>query len=390
MAWNEPGGGNGKDPWSNKGNDQGPPDIDEVVKNLQDKMGGLFGRGNGGDGGGAGDGGKGGGLVIVVIAVLIVGMLLVNAFYVVGPAERGVVQRFGAYSSVTEPGPHLMLPLVDKVTKVNVDQVDKFTHRAEMLTKDENIVDLTLTVQFRIQDAVDFMFQDADPGDTIHGAMESALRQVIGRSNLDEIITENRSGIADSVKSGTQELLNLYKTGLLVTSINIQDANPPEQVKAAFDDATRAREDKERVQNQAEAYANDIVPRARGAASRQIEDAKAYKAKVIAEAEGESARFLALLREYQKAPAVTRERLYLETVQEVLAQNGKVMLDTGKGNNLTYLPLDKLMEQRVKPKVESAMPTSALRSSGNQQQPTSGLRSGTGREGRDFSDRRGR
>jgi modulator of FtsH protease HflK len=267
-----------------------------------------------------------------------------NSFYIIEPAERGVVQRFGAYSKVVGPGLHFKLPWIDTYQVVNVDQVNKFVHRAQMLTKDENIVDVTVEVQFRIQDAPDFLFQDANPGKTIHGAMESALREVIGKSDLDDIMTENRSGIALAVQKGTQDLLNLYRTGLVVTNINIQDAQPPEAVRDAFADAIKAREDKERLQNQAQAYANDVIPRARGAAARLVEDAKAYKAKVGAEAEGESQRFLSLLTQYQKAPKVTHERLYLETMQDVLQRSGKVLLEADKGNNITYLPLDQIMK----------------------------------------------
>lgn len=349
MAWNEPGGGN-RDPWNNKGGDQGPPDLDEVVRKLQEKMGGLFGGKR--RGGGGGDGGERGGLpggagkkgIGAIIGLVLVVVLGIEAFYIVQPAERGVVQRFGAYHSVNGPGPHLKLPFIDSVTVVNVDQVNKFSHRAQMLTKDENIADVTLEVQFRIQDAADFLFQDADPGNTIHGAMESSLREVIGKSRLDDIITENRSAIAVAVQQGTQGLLDLYRTGLIVTNVNIQRAEAPEQVAEAFADAIRAREDKERLQNQAETYANDVVPRARGEAARLVEDAKGYKARAIAEADGESQRFLALLREYEKAPQVTRERLYLETMQDVLRNTGKVVLDVKEGSNLTYLPLDRMIQ----------------------------------------------
>lgn len=354
MAWNEPGGGN-RDPWNNKGGDQGPPDLDEVVRKLQDKMGGLFGgkRRGGGDGGGSSGGNGGGGPslsggskkgIAVIVGLLAVVVLGIEAFYIIQPAERGVVKRFGAYNSVTAPGPHLKMPFIDSVDVVNVDQVNKFQHRAQMLTKDENIADVTLEVQFRIQDAADFLFQDADPGATIHGAMESSLREVIGKSRLDDIITENRSAIAVSVQQGTQQLLDLYRTGLIVTNVNIQRADVPEAISEAFADAIRAREDRERLQNQAQSYANDVVPRARGEAARLIEDAKGYKARVTAEAEGESQRFLALLREYEKAPEVTRQRLYLETMQDVLRNTGKVLLDVKEGSNLTYLPLDRMIQ----------------------------------------------
>lgn len=362
MAWNEP-GGNDRDPWKGKGGDQGPPDLDEVVKKLQDKMGGLFG---GKRGGGSGSGNGGGadkpakpanikGMALLIGLVVLV-VLAINAFYIIQPAERGVIQRFGAYSTVTQPGPHFLIPLIDKVTVVDVDQVNKFSHRAQMLTQDENIVDVSLTVQYRIQDAADFLFQDSDPIKTIHGAMESALREVVGKNTLDGIITENRSAIAGMVKTSTQQLLDLYRTGLIVTNINMQEANPPDQVKEAFDDATKALADKERVQNQAQGYANDIVPRARGAGARQVEAAKAYRAKVVAEAEGESNRFMALLTEYQKAPGVTRQRLYVETVQSVLRDSSKVMLDVKDGNNLTYLPLDRMIQPGTGPRTEAVLP----------------------------------
>jgi membrane protease subunit HflK len=362
MAWNEP-GGDDRDPWKGKGGDQGPPDLDEVVKKLQDKMGSLFG----GKRGGGADSGNGGGTdkpgkpanikaIAILIGLVVLVVLAINAFYIIQPAERGVIQRFGAYSTVTQPGPHFLIPLIDKVTVVDVDQVNKFSHRAQMLTQDENIVDVSLTVQYRIQDAADFLFQDSDPIKTIHGAMESALREVVGKNTLDGIITESRSAVAALVKSETQKLLNLYRTGLVVTNISMQEANPPEQVKEAFDDATKALADKERVQNQAEGYANDIVPRARGAGARLVEAAKAYKAKVLAEAEGESNRFLALLTEYQKAPEVTRQRLYVETVQSVLRDSSKVMLDVKDGSNLTYLPLDRMIQPGTRRQTEAVLP----------------------------------
>lgn len=348
MAWNEPGGGNGKDPWSGKGRDQGPPDLDEVVRKLQEKLGSLFGGGKG-SGGGSGTGGSaasgpGNAGMGLIIAIVLVAVIAWKGFYIIEPAERGVVLRFGAYQEIVQPGPHLLIPFVDEVIKVNVDQVSSFGHGAQMLTQDENIVDVKLTVQSRVQDPADFLFQDGDPNQTMQDATETALREIIGRSRLDVIITENRSAIADAVKQNIQATINMYRTGLEITSINIQDAAPPEQVKSAFDDANKAREDKVRIENQAQAYANDVIPKARGAAARQVEDAKAYQGRVIAEAEGEAHRFLAVLGEYEKAPEVTRERLYLETTEKVLGDVNKVIMDVQKGNSLMYLPLDKLIK----------------------------------------------
>jgi membrane protease subunit HflK len=200
-----------------------------------------------------------------------------------------------------------------------------------------------LTVQYRIQDAGDFLFQVNQPEATLRDATETAVRETIGQSQLDYILTEGRSSVANTIQEGIQKLMNQYKTGLVVTSVNMQPAKPPEQVKEAFDDAIKAREDKERLENKAEAYANEVLPRARGAAARIVADAKAYRDKVIAQAEGETSRFLAVLQEYQKAPGVTRERLYLETVQDVLSNSNKVLLDVTDSNNLMYLPLDRLI-----------------------------------------------
>ncbi|MCU7807936.1 MAG: FtsH protease activity modulator HflK, partial [Candidatus Thiodiazotropha sp. (ex Semelilucina semeliformis)] len=274
MAWNEPGGG--KDPWSGKGGDQGPPDLDEVVKKLQDKFGGLFG--NRGSSGGnssssSGSSGPGSKTVSVVIVIAILGWLA-SGIYIIQPAERGVILRFGAYSETTEPGPHWHIPYpVERVIPVNVDQITSFRHKATMLTRDENIVDVELTIQSRIQDAGDYLFQDQDPDKTMRDATETAVRGIIGKSDLDFILTQGRGAIADRIKAGAQGLIDDYKAGLIITSVNMQPAKPPEQVKSAFDDAIKAREDKEKLENQAEAYANEVVPKARGEAARQLADA---------------------------------------------------------------------------------------------------------------------
>lgn len=347
MAWNEPGGG--KDPWSGKGGDQGPPDLDEVVKKLQDKFGGLFGggRSSGGDSstrsGGSAPGSR---TVSVVIAIALIGWLL-SGIYIIQPAERGVILRFGAYSETTQPGPHWHIPFpVERVISVNVDQITSFRHKAQMLTRDENIVDVELTIQSRIQDAADYLFQDQDPNKTMRDATETAVREIIGKSDLDFILTQGRGAIAERIKQGAQGLIDNYKAGLVITSVNMQPAKPPEQVKSAFDDAIKAREDKEKLENQAEAYANEVVPKARGEAARRLADSKAYKDRVIAEAEGDASRFTAVLKEYQRAPEVTRERLYLDAIETMLGQTSKVMLDTQGNNSLMYLPLDKLIQSR--------------------------------------------
>ncbi|MCW8904800.1 FtsH protease activity modulator HflK [Sedimenticola sp.] len=364
MAWNEPGGDN-KDPWSGKGGEQGPPDLDEVVKKMQDRLGGLFGGkgGNGGNrsGGGPVSGPAGTKGIIGLVVVGLVVLLGFKSFYTIAPAERGVVLRFGAYYEVTQPGLNFLIPVVDDVIKVNVDQISTFPSKETMLTKDENIVDIELTVQFKVQDPVDYLFQDRDPDKTIRDATETALRETIGKSKLDFILTEGRGSIASDIKRRIQELISFYKTGLEVTSVNTQPAKPPEAVKSAFDDAIKAREDKARQENQAEAYANDVVPRARGAASRVTAAAGAYKEQVIAEAEGETSRFLAVMKEYEKAPVVTRQRLYLETLEQVMGNTNKVIMDVKAGNSLMYLPIDKLIEARPESLRSSSNPQATIK-----------------------------
>jgi membrane protease subunit HflK len=345
MAWNEP-GGNGKDPWSGKGGDQGPPDLDEVVKKLQDKFGGIFGGGKPSRGGGSAGSGSGpGSKTIGYIAAIALVVWIASGIYIIDAPERGVVLRFGAYHETTKPGPHWHIPFpIERVIAVNVDQITSFRHKAQMLTRDENIVDVEFTIQSRIQDAADYLFQDRDPDKTLRDATETAVREIIGKSDLDYILTQGRSAIATQIQTGAQGLIDDYKAGLMITSVNMQPAKPPEQVKSAFDDAIKAREDKEKLENQAEAYANEVVPRARGEAARRIADASAYKDRVIAEAEGDASRFLAILSEYQKEPKVTRERIYLEAIESMLGQTSKVMLDSEGSNSLIYLPLDKLIQ----------------------------------------------
>ncbi|EGV16953.1 FtsH protease activity modulator HflK [Thiocapsa marina] len=354
MAWNEPGGGN-KDPWSGKGGgDQGPPDLDEVVRKLQERLGGLFGgnKPSGGSSGGGGGFNLPGGDFSSRAVGIIVGILLIiwlaTGIYIVEPAERGVVTRFGAYVDTTGPGPHWHVPWpFETVTKVNVDEISTFSHSASMLTQDENIVDVELTVQSRIQDAADYLFQVADPDQTLRDATVTVVRVTVGGSKLDFVMTEGRGAVAVTIQERVQALMDQYQTGLLVTSVNMQPAKPPEQVKAAFDDAIKAREDKERLENQAEAYANEVLPQARGEAARIIADARAYRDQVVARSEGETARFTAILTEYLMAPEVTRQRLYLETMEQVLGDSNKVIIDVENGgDSLLYLPIDQLIKQR--------------------------------------------
>jgi membrane protease subunit HflK len=345
MAWNEPGGD--KDPWNtnrNRGN-QGPPDLDQVFKDLQKKFGSLFGGGRGGGSGrsGAGSGGSFG--IGIVVGILFL-FWMATGFYKVEEAERGIVLRFGEHVDTTQRGLHWHLPVpIEHVEKVDITKIDSIPINSTMLTEDENIVDIHGTVQYIISDAEQFLFNVRDPRSSLSQVTESALRESIGRSKMDYVITEGRAEIALQVKDIIQEVVNNYGTGLNIFKVNIQSAKPPEAVKDAFDDVTQAREDEERFKNEAEAYRNEVLPKARGASARLREEADAYKNEVIAKAEGEAERFKQLLAEYEKAPQITRDRMYLEMMESVLNNSSKVMVDVEGGNNLLYLPLDKLMEK---------------------------------------------
>ncbi len=341
MAWNEPGGngGSNRDPWGRRGGDGGPPDLDEALRKLQRRLAALFG-GRGGGGGGNDDRTPGGlgGIAALIIAALLVG-LMYESVYVIQPAQRGVVLRFGAQTALLMPGPHWRWPRpIEQVIRVDVDKVHSAPHKALMLTQDENIVDIKLTVQYKIKDANAYVFNVRDADATLMQATESAVREVVGKSRMDFVITEGRDAIAVNTQTVIQQILDRYQAGLQVIKVNLQDANPPEQVKGAFDDAIKAREDEQRLKNEAEAYANEIVPKARGGAARQLLEANAYKEQVIARASGEASRFKQLLAEYEKAPQVTRERLYLDNMEAVLSRSKKLLVDL-PGNNVLYLPL---------------------------------------------------
>lgn len=361
MAWNEPGGnGDNKDPWGGgnndnrggkKGGDQGPPDLDEALRKLQDKLNSIFGgsgkRANGGpsgdDGGSSSSSGAGFFWIIVLIAVLIwAGM----GVYTVDQQERGVVLRLGKYSETVGPGLQWNPPLIDVVVPVNVTRVRTRDHTALMLTKDENIVDVNMTVQYVISDTKDFVLTVRDPEASMSHAAESALRHVVGSTNMHDILTQGREALSDKVQTRLQSYMTNYGTGLQISKVNIKETKAPNQVQDAFDDVIKAREDEQRVKNEAESYSNGIIPEARGQAQRVLEEASAYKDQVVARSEGDAKRFSALLTEYEKAPEVTRERLYLDTMETVLADSPKVLVDVEGGNNMMYLPLDKIMQNR--------------------------------------------
>ncbi|MFK8041567.1 FtsH protease activity modulator HflK [Congregibacter sp.] len=337
MAWNEPGGGNNsRDPWG--GGNQGPPDLDEALKKLQQRFGGLFGGGKGGGGGG---GGASASLFIVLIcgAALVWGLM---GLYQIDEQERAVVLRFGKYHSTVRPGLHWNPPGIDEVIRVNTTKVRAASFREIMLTQDENIVEVRMSVQYVIDEVKDYVLQVREPENSLQQAAKSALRHVVGGMTMDLVLTEGRTRIATEVDERLQNYLTSYTTGIRLSAVNVDDSKPPSQVQAAFDDVIKAREDEERVKNEAQSYANGIVPEARGQAQRQIEEASAYREQVIANAEGEADRFNNLLAEYRKAPEVTRERLYLDAVQNVLTNTSKIMVDVEGGNNVMYLPLDKL------------------------------------------------
>lgn len=338
MAWNEPGGG--KDPWGNRG-DQGPPDLDEAFRKLQAQLAGIFGGGSGG-GGGSGINPRLFGLGLVVVAI-VYGLLGV---YQIDQGERGVVFRFGAVQQdVVMPGLHWNPPIIDVVEKVNVTRVNSHSHQALMLTEDENIVDVALTVQYVVNDPVAYLVNVRSPRESLTQATESALRHVVGSSVMDDVITAGREAIGVAVQQRLQSYLDAYGTGIRLDKVNIDRSAPPSQVADAFNDVQKAREDEQRFINEANAYAESIIPEARGEAQQVIEEANGYRERVVARAEGEADRFTKLLAEYRQATEVTRDRLYIDAMETVLSNTTKIMVAVEGGNNILYLPLDRLSQQ---------------------------------------------
>ena len=356
MAWNESGGNSGgkrNNPWGGNKPDQGPPDLDEVVRNLQRRLSALFGGGGGPRS--VGTSGPGRGFGIGTIALVALAIWAFTGLYQVDAAERGIVLRFGKHVTTTMPGLRWHLPWpIETRQLVNIQTIDSFSETTRMLTADENLVDINLEVQFRRAIPLDYAFNVESPDTTLREVSESAIREIIGRSKLDYVLESGRLDIVVRTKELIQRTIDAYKTGIEVTSVNLQDVRVPNEVATAQADAIRAREDRDRFSLEAQAYANDIIPRARGAAVRQVQEAQAYRARKIAEAEGEAQRFVTLLAEYQRAPAVTRERLYIETIESVLASSKKVVIDSRGNGNLLYLPIDKLLEQSRRTRVEAS------------------------------------
>ena len=334
MSWN---GNDNKDPW---GRDDAPPEIDEVIKKARERINSIFGGGSSGDDSSGGFSMKN---FTWIFVVLIFGYVTLG-IYQVEEAERSVVLRLGKFQEIKGPGLRWNPPIVDNWEIVDVVRVRPHRHDALMLTKDENIVDVTVSVQYQIADPMKYVLDIRDADASLAQATESALRHVVGGSIMDDALTTGRELIAQEVRTRLQNYLDRYSTGLEVLIVNIEDSSPPNQVQEAFDDVIKAREDEVRARNEAETYANGLVPEARGEAQRMLQDAEAYKEQVISEAEGDAARFNLLLAEYQKAPDVTRNRLYLDSIQGVMSNSTKVMIDVEGGNNILYLPLDKIAQ----------------------------------------------
>jgi membrane protease subunit HflK len=346
MAWNDP--GKNENPWQRRPG-KGPPDLDELLRRLQKKMRALFGGGSGGGGGAApAGGGRAIGLGAIAIGVVLLWALF-GSFYLNEPAERSVMTRFGRYVGTTGGGFNMRLPWpIDRRTVVNVTEFQVFSDRTRMLTQDEALVDINLAVQYRRADPVKFAFNVRNPQETLGEVSESAIREVIGQSRLEFVLEAGRQEISVKTKDLVQRTIAAYNTGIEVISVNLQDVSVPEQVAPAQKDAIKAREDKERATLSAQTYANDIVPKARGAAVSVVEGARAYRSRVIADAEGETQRFLQVAGEYERAPAVTRQRLYLETIEAVLGSSAKIVVDVEDAGNLLYLPIDQILEGRAR------------------------------------------
>jgi len=350
MAWNEPGNNNGNngrdnDPWGNNnrgnkgGRDQGPPDLDEVFSKLSQKLGGKFGGGKGGKGSSIGGGGA---LGFGVIAAIAVAIWFFAGFYTIGEAERGVVLRLGKYDRVVDPGLNWRPRFIDEYEAVNVQAIRSLRSSGLMLTKDENVVTVSMDVQYRVADPYKYLFRVTNADDSLRQATDSALRAVIGDSLMDSILTSGRQQIRQSTQETLNAIVDSYDMGVVIVDVNFQSARPPEQVKDAFDDAIAAREDEERFEREAEAYRNDILPKATGRAERLKKEALGYSERVVNEALGQVAQFEKLLPEYQASPEVTRNRLYLDTMEQVYSSTSKVLIDSESSGNLLYLPIDKL------------------------------------------------
>ena len=344
MAWNEP-GNNDKDPWKNKGGkNQGPPDLDELLNDLGKKVTGIFGGKTTKGGSGSGKSFSSIGISILLIVASVV--YAFSGFYTIKEAEQGIVLRFGEYSGTVEPGINWKWTFIDRIIPVDMQSTRDMPSSGFMLTRDENVVRVEMQVQYRVVDARKYIFSVTNADDSLNQSLDSALRYVVGHANMDDIITSGRESIRQSVWEELDKIIAPYDLGLIIVDVNFKDARPPNEVKDAFDDAISAQEDEVRFLREAEAYARGIEPRARGRVKRMEQEALAYKSRIVLDAEGEVARFDKILPEYQAAPKVTRERLYIATMEKVYGNTSKVMVDVDGGNNMMYLPLDKIIQQQ--------------------------------------------
>ena len=343
MAWNDGGNGKNNDPWGS-GGDQGPPDLDEAFRKFQSQLSGLFGRRGGGS---ASTGGGGAGKrYFLYLGLIVLFGYIATGIYQVDQQERGVKFTLGkVHETPIQPGLNFYFPFIQNVDVVNTTKLNTNHHESLMLTEDENIVDVSLDVQWLVRDPVKHVVAIRDPENSLVQATESALRHVVGSSTLDSVVTEGRAQMGAAVQTRLQDRLDRYETGIMVSKVNIDRSGPPPQVKDAFDDVQRAKEDESRYINEARAYAEQILPEARGNAERVIAEANAYRDQVVARSDGEAQRFTKLLTEYQLAERVTRDRLYIESLESVLSKSAKVMVDVKGGNNMLYLPLDQLRRQ---------------------------------------------
>ncbi|CAM2892212.1 FtsH protease activity modulator HflK [Legionella worsleiensis] len=351
MGWNEP--EKGKDPW--KGKNQ-PPDLDEALKRIHEKLKRTFFGGNSQSDNPA-SGGSGGGLIATIVALVAFILWVLAGIFIVDPAEQAVILRFGKYVETVGPGPHWIPRIISSKVVMNVDRVMDYSYSAQMLTRDENLVAVSLAVQYRISDLQQYLFNVANPEESLQQATSSALRQVVGTTTLDQIITEGREIWGNSVQDTLVKTLDIYKPGISIVNVSPQPARAPESVQDAFDDAIKAQEDEKRFKEQAYAYAAKVIPIAEGNASRIEQEAQAYSKQVVLRAQGEVAEFLALLPQYVLAPKVMSERMYLETMQKVLSKSTKIIVDS-KSGNLLYLPLDKIMSSSTETQ-SNAMNTKA-------------------------------
>ncbi len=344
MAWNEPGNDN-KDPWKNKGGkNQGPPDLDELLNDLGKKVTGIFGGKTTKGGSGSGKSFSSIGLSILLIIGLVV--YAFSGFYTIKEAEQGIVLRFGQYSGTVDPGLRWKWTFIDRIIPVDMQSTRDLPASGFMLTQDENVVRVDMQIQYRVVDARNYIFSVTNADDSLSQSLDSALRYVVGHAEMDDILTSGREQIRQSVWQELEKIIEPYNLGLIIVDVNFKDARPPNEVKDAFDDAIAAQEDEVRFLREAEAYARGIEPRARGRVKRMEQEAIAYKEQTVLDAEGEVARFEKILPEYQAAPEVTRQRLYIATMEKVYSNTSKVMVDVDGGNNMMYLPLDKIIQQQ--------------------------------------------